>query len=232
MGSRERRQRHRARVRQAILVAARELFAAGGVRHVSLRQIANRIEYSPAVFYTYFRCKEDVFLALAEEDAAVVRRVCEAARHAVDPRERIRRTLWALYEFLSANPVLVELIVVDGSGPRVKAGHRRFADFHEVVAGVDADLRACIERGQLPTALSPTAARQLLWVGMLGAATVARRLAGDEDCHVLAHDLLETLLAGLSTAPCRRRESDRECALPKPAHDDTRSVSTTPTTPL
>jgi AcrR family transcriptional regulator len=217
MGSRERRQRHRTRVRQAILVAARELFAAGGVRHVSLRQIANRIEYSPAVFYTYFRCKEDIFLALAEEDAAVLRRVCEAARHAVDPRERIRRTLWALYEFLSANPVLVELIVLDGSGPRGKAGQRRFACFHEVAAGVDADLRACIERGQLPMALSPTAARQLLWVGMLGAATVAPRLAGDEECHVLAHDLLETLLAGLSTAPCRRRESDRESASPEAA---------------
>jgi AcrR family transcriptional regulator len=73
MGSRERRQRHRTRVRQAILVAARELFVADGVRNVSLRQIANRIEYSPTVLYTYFRCKDDIFLALAEEDAAVRR---------------------------------------------------------------------------------------------------------------------------------------------------------------
>lgn len=212
MGSRERRQRHHARVRQAILVAARELFAAEGVRHVSLRQIADRIEYSPAVFYTYFRCKDDIFLALAEEDAAVLHRVCEATRHVVDPLERLRRTLWALYEFLNANPVCVDLIVLDDSGPRVNAGHQRFACFHEVAAGVDADLRACIERGQMSMALSATAACQLLWVGMLGAATVARRLARDEECDALAHDLLETLLAGLSTAPCQRRESDLESA--------------------
>jgi AcrR family transcriptional regulator len=210
MGSRERRQRHRARVRQAILVAARELFAAEGVRHVSLRQIADRIEYSPAVFYTYFRCKDDIFLALAEEAAAVLHRVCEATRHVVDPLERIRRTLWALYEFLNANPVFVELIGLDDSGPLVKAGHQRFACFHEVAAGMDADLRACIERGQVSMALSATAARQLLWVGMFGAATVARRLAPDEECDMLAHDLLETLLSGLSTAPCQRRESDLE----------------------
>ena len=210
MGSRERRQRHRARVQEAILGAARELFAAEGVRHVSLRQIADRIEYSPAVFYTYFRCKDDIFLALAEEDAAVLHRVCETTRHVVDPLERIRRTLWALYEFLNANPVFVELIGLDDSGPRVKAGHLRFAYFHEVAAGVDADLRACIERGQMSMALSATAARQLLWVGMLGAAIVGRRLAGDEECDVLAHDLLETLLAGLSTSPCHRRESGLE----------------------
>jgi AcrR family transcriptional regulator len=220
MGSRERRQRHRVGVRQAILVAARELFVAEGVRNVSLRQIADRIEYSPAVFYTYFRCKDDLFLALAEEDGAVLHRVCEATRQVVDPLERIRRALWALYEFLNANPVFVELITLDDSGPRMKAGRQRFACFHEVAAGVEADLRACIERGQMSMALSATATRQLLWVGMLGAATVARRLARDEECDVLAHDLLETLLAGLSAAPCQRHESDLESALPRPAHDD------------
>src|SRR4029453_7443641 len=46
MASKERRQRHRSRVRQVILVAARELFVADGGRNVSLRQIADRIEYS------------------------------------------------------------------------------------------------------------------------------------------------------------------------------------------
>jgi AcrR family transcriptional regulator len=216
MGSQERRQRHRARIRQAILIAARELFIAEGVRKVSLRQIADRIEYSPAAFYTYFRCKDDIFLALAEEDAAVLHRVYEATRHVVDPLERIRRALWALYEFLKhANPVSAELIILDNEAPRVSAGRQRFACVHEIAAGVEADLRTCIERGQVSMALTATGARQLLWIGMLGVATVARRLARDEECDVLAHELLETLLAGLSTAPCQRRESDLECALLK-----------------
>jgi hypothetical protein len=56
----------------------------------------------------------------------------------VDPLERIRRTLWALYEFLNANPVFVELILLGDAGPRMKAGHQRFACFHEVAAGVTA----------------------------------------------------------------------------------------------
>ena len=212
MGLRERRQRHRARMRQAILVAARELFVAEGARNVSLRQIADRIEYSPAAFYTYFRCKDDIFLALAEEDAAVLHRVYEATRQVVDPLERIRRALWALYEFLNDNPVVVDLLTLDNSGPRIIAGHQRFACFHELAAGVDADLRACIERGQMSLVLTPTAARQLLWVGMLGAATVGRQLARDEDRDVVAHDLLETLLGGLSAPRCQRRERDLESA--------------------
>jgi AcrR family transcriptional regulator len=112
---------------------------------------------APAVFYTYFRCKDDIFLALAEEDAAVLHRVYEAARHVVDPLERIRRALWALYKFLNANPVFVELIILDNSGPRMNARGHRFACFHEVAAGLEADIRTCIERGQMSMALTVTA---------------------------------------------------------------------------
>jgi AcrR family transcriptional regulator len=65
MGSKERRQRHRTRIREAILATARELFVAEGVRNVSLRQIADRIEYSPLALYTYSCCKDDIFLVLA-----------------------------------------------------------------------------------------------------------------------------------------------------------------------
>jgi hypothetical protein len=64
-------------------------------------------------------------------------------------------------------------------------------------------------------ALTAAATRQLLWMGMLGAATVARRLARDEKCDVLVHDPLETLLAKTVDGPCQRCESDLEFALPE-----------------
>jgi hypothetical protein len=49
--------------------------------------------------------------------------------------------------------------------------------------------------------LNPAAALHVLWVGMLGAATIglAQRLAPGEDADALAHDLLESLLAGFTT---------------------------------
>jgi hypothetical protein len=51
-------------------------------------------------------------------------------------------------------------------------------------------------------------------MGMLGAASVAR-LARDEECDVLVHDPLETLLAKTVDGPCQRCESDLEFALPE-----------------
>ena len=67
MGIKERQERDREAVRRAILDAARELFVAEGYQNVSIRKIAERIEYSPAAIYGYFPSKDDIFFALAEE---------------------------------------------------------------------------------------------------------------------------------------------------------------------
>ena len=67
MGIKERQERERQATRDAILQAARELFVSEGYRNVSLRKIAERIEYSPAAIYSYFPSKDDLFFALAEE---------------------------------------------------------------------------------------------------------------------------------------------------------------------
>src|SRR5262245_27135434 len=67
MGVRERQERERTKVRQAILDAARDLFVKQGFEHVSIRKVAERIEYSPAAIYSYFPSKDEIFFALSEE---------------------------------------------------------------------------------------------------------------------------------------------------------------------
>src|SRR3954468_8526803 len=67
MGIKERHERDRNAVRRAILDAARELFVSEGYENVSMRKIADRIEYSPAAIYSYFPSKDEIFIALAEE---------------------------------------------------------------------------------------------------------------------------------------------------------------------
>ena len=67
MGIKERQERDREAVRRSILDAARELFVTEGYRNVSIRKIAEKIEYSPAAIYGYFPSKDDIFYALAEE---------------------------------------------------------------------------------------------------------------------------------------------------------------------
>src|SRR5690349_23151764 len=100
MGTKERHERDRQRIQESILDAARELFIAEGYQNVSIRKIADRIEYSPAAIYSYFPAKDDIFFALAAEGFRVLADGVSAAVAGVeDPLERLRGGLWAFYRF-------------------------------------------------------------------------------------------------------------------------------------
>jgi len=203
MGIKERQERERLAVRHAILDAARELFVTEGYRNVSMRKIAERIEYSPAAIYSYFPSKDDIFFALAEEG---FRLLTEAVTTAVtglpDPLARVRAGLWAYYEFSKSHPQFFELMFTDRSVPSLNQDFHRFDFFHELLTGLEDDLRACVADGRFSDGVEPSAAMHVLWAGMLGAASIhlARRLAPGEDPDALAHDVLESVLAGFSTS--------------------------------
>ncbi|WBQ13243.1 TetR/AcrR family transcriptional regulator [Hyphomonadaceae bacterium BL14] len=59
-------ERRRRRVRDAIIGAAEEIFAEEGEAGLSMRRIAERIDYSPAALYKYFDSKEALFKEIRE----------------------------------------------------------------------------------------------------------------------------------------------------------------------
>src|SRR5262244_2221370 len=67
MGVMERRIREKQALRQEILDAARELFVTEGYENVSMRKVAERIEYSPTTIYLYFKDKADLHDCICEE---------------------------------------------------------------------------------------------------------------------------------------------------------------------
>src|SRR3989475_1039465 len=102
MGIKERQERDREAVRRAILDAARDLFVSEGYANVSIRKIAERIEYSPAAIYGYFPSKDDIFFALAEEGVRILSDPARGERPQAaggDPVDRLRATVWRLYAF-------------------------------------------------------------------------------------------------------------------------------------
>ncbi|MFO1318222.1 MAG: TetR/AcrR family transcriptional regulator [Burkholderiales bacterium] len=68
MGTTERRAREREEMRQRILDAARNLFASEGYEAVTLRKVADCIEYCPATIYKYFQDKDEMVRALCDQD--------------------------------------------------------------------------------------------------------------------------------------------------------------------
>jgi AcrR family transcriptional regulator len=67
MGVKERKQRDREEMRETILQSAHHLFLDKGFEEISIRNIAEAIEYSPATIYLYFKDKNEIFYALHGE---------------------------------------------------------------------------------------------------------------------------------------------------------------------
>lgn len=67
IGIAERKEREKAEMREIILNAAREIIRTEGVDKVSVRKIAAKIEYSPAIIYHYFNNKEEILEKIISE---------------------------------------------------------------------------------------------------------------------------------------------------------------------
>jgi AcrR family transcriptional regulator len=100
----ERRERERVEVRRKILDAARELFMTEGYEKVTMRRIADAIEYSATTIYNHFEDKDDLVQALCTED---FERLFEHLRDRLkpaDPLEAIRQLGIAYAQFGTSFP--------------------------------------------------------------------------------------------------------------------------------
>lgn len=104
MGIKERREREKLETREKILDAARELFMAGGYDGVSMRQIADKIEYSPTAIYVHFADKDELFREICHEDFRRLAHSFAGIARIADPIERMRRTGQAYIEFGLKHP--------------------------------------------------------------------------------------------------------------------------------
>lgn len=105
MGVKERRARQKKFLRQEILDAASELFVKEGFENVSMRRIADKIEYSPTTIYLYFKDKAELLENVCQETfSRLIQRMSKLIEQPGDPVERLKRGLIAYIEFGLENP--------------------------------------------------------------------------------------------------------------------------------
>lgn len=104
MGIIERREREREEVRRKILDAARELFATEGYDRVTMRRIAEAIEYSPTTIYHHFEDKQALVESLCQADFGRLLEAFGKQPPPRDPVEWIRQLGLAYARFGIENP--------------------------------------------------------------------------------------------------------------------------------
>ena len=199
--TRGKREETKASNRQAIIDAARRVFAELGYGATTVRDIIRATELASGTFYNYFKSKEEVFQALQDETALRVRPRLRAERiRARTFEEFISGSFRTFFDFVKNDHTTFATMRRNPEMQRVRI------DTPEVIAGFDelrSDLEIAIENGVMPD-VDP----DLLMAAIVGVAfeaanhMIAREnLSADE----VAKFATALFLGGVQTLPRRKR---------------------------
>jgi AcrR family transcriptional regulator len=204
--ARGKREETKASNRQAIIDAARNVFADLGYGATTVRDIIRATELASGTFYNYFKSKEEVFQALQDETALRVRPRLRAERiRARNFEEFIVGTFRSYFDFVKNDQTTFIAVRRHREIPRVRI------DTPEVIAGFDelkADIENAIEHGVLPAA-DP----DLMMAAMVGVAfEVAHQMLVRDD--VSADDAAKfataLFLGGVQALPRKAKAAKRK----------------------
>jgi AcrR family transcriptional regulator len=202
LGSAERRAREKENLRRAILDAARELFVTEGYDAVSMRKIAEKIEYSPTTIYLHFKDKDEILLCLSEEGFTLLR-ACLDKADIPDPVERLRQGGHAYLDFALSQPHYYKIMFEIEANPIVKDEAKREDSVAPRAFGF---IRRCVAEGMAQgtfvTREPEPVVSHVIWAHIHGAASLA--LAGrlgmlpPEAHRAFFQEVIETTIRGLS----------------------------------
>ena len=140
MGITERKTRQKQALRERILDAARRIVVREGFAALSMRKIADAIEYSPATLYLYFASRDEIARALCTEGYAQLLATFEPLAQIADPADRLKAMAHAYVGFGVAHPQTYRLIFMED--PTYMGAALGAASEAEQCAGSEPDKRA------------------------------------------------------------------------------------------
>jgi AcrR family transcriptional regulator len=112
MGIVERKEREKMEMRDRIVEAATLMFLEDGYEKTSIRNIAEKIEYSPATIYLYFKDKDELFFAIHNIGFQLLLKEMEKAAKIKNPLKRLREIGGIYVEFALKNPEYYDLMFI------------------------------------------------------------------------------------------------------------------------
>lgn len=199
MGVAERRARERTELRQEILDASRRIFVEEGFEALTMRRVAEAIEYSPTTIYLHFKDKSELVQAICDEGfATLIRSLQDLQGRDLDPLQHLEAGLRAYIDFGLKHPSQYHVTFVASAGHvscdyQESMGQRAFDYLRH---GVE----ACMASGHIRRA-DVEATAQALWASVHGLVVllIADRGFPFLDEQILIDRLMRVLITGLRT---------------------------------
>ena len=112
MGVSERRQREKENLRRRILDAAREIVVAEGMKALTIRRVADAVEYAPGTLYLYFENRDAIARALCLEVFQAMHDAIAPVAKIKDPQKRFRLFLCRYADFAMSDPDMYRLALM------------------------------------------------------------------------------------------------------------------------
>jgi AcrR family transcriptional regulator len=207
VGVKERRERERQATRQLILDAARELLVEGGSDALTMRALAERIEYSATAIYVHFADKEALLTELSVCDFhAFTAHLAGQLPPDAPPLDRLRFLGRAYLDFAVQHPTTYRhLFLTDREVSEEAQSRKPPEDAYDVLL---ATVRACLASGALHPGWSdrPHHVAQAMWGSLHGLASL--HLTMPKRTHLplvplaeQAEVTMDTLVVGFQRAP-------------------------------
>jgi len=188
------REQTKAANREAILNAARAVFAELGYGATTVRDIIRRTGLASGTFYNYFRSKEEVFQAIMDESALRIRpRLKEERLKAQTFEDFLRGMFSAFFTYVLEDNREYEMMRANTGAIRVRM------DTPEVIAGFDelrVDIDEGIERGVIPQVNPEYLTASLIGIAFEMADRIVSR--NDPDPEEAARFATELVLGGIA----------------------------------
>jgi AcrR family transcriptional regulator len=207
MGTSERKERQKAQLQQQILNAAREITIRDGFAALTMRKIADAIEYAPGTIYLYFENRDQIAIQLCRQGYQELIECLQPTATIADSRDRLRAIANAYIDFGLTNTATYRLIFMED--PKFTnaalaevpidssdgAGMRSF----QLLVKIFDDMKA---EGRLSMDADSARLAEIFWTSLHGILSLKLTFPGflTTPSEELVTTMTDTFLAGISQA--------------------------------
>ena len=152
MGIQERKEKQKQEIRTAILEASIKLFKEEGFENVSIRKIAEIIQYSPTTIYLYFKDKNEILYELCEQGFDKINIFADSLDAISDPLERLKK-IGEFYLLFGSNfPEYYDLMLIQ-EAPMVHHAGLKLQDWpaaNKIFNRLTLLVQECIDQNKIP----------------------------------------------------------------------------------
>ncbi len=145
MGISERKERDKQEMRKNIIDAAMHMFTHEGYENASIRKIADKIEYSPATIYLYYKDKDELLYDVQAECFTKLVNLFKTEANSPEPFTRLQQISASYIKFGLENPEMYDLMFIMKSPMNNVEAHESWQNANDAFGYLAVCIQQCID---------------------------------------------------------------------------------------